>query len=139
MRNTRYSAFLLLTLVTFVVNAQTHQPNPKRAPERDENWLAERLGTPGNAAFTEWTRSHAIVFKTVKAGHGFDDMEKLAETVGNARIVALGEATHGKLKHRIIEFLATKMGFTIFSSKPICPRLIDLMTMCSTRLVIRAS
>ena len=40
--------------------------------------------------------------------------------VGDARIVALGEATHGtreffQLKHRMLEFLATEMGFTIFS------------------------
>jgi erythromycin esterase len=47
-------------------------------------------------------------------------MEPLTKIVGNARIVALGEATHGtreffQLKHRILEFLATRMGFTIFS------------------------
>ena len=40
--------------------------------------------------------------------------------IGNARIVSLGEATHGsreffQLKHRMLEFLATEMGFTIFS------------------------
>jgi erythromycin esterase len=56
----------------------------------------------------------------VEAGHGFDDMQPLAKIVGNARIVALGEATHGtreffQLKHRMIEFLATQKGFTIFS------------------------
>src|SRR5207253_10707138 len=37
-----------------------------------------------------------------------------------SRIVSLGEATHGsreffQLKHRMMEFLATEMGFTIFS------------------------
>jgi len=47
-------------------------------------------------------------------------MEPLAKIVGNARIVALGEATHGtreffQLKHRMVEFLATRMGFTIFA------------------------
>jgi hypothetical protein len=40
--------------------------------------------------------------------------------IGDARIVELGEATHGtreffQLKHRMLEFLATEMGFTIFS------------------------
>ncbi len=47
-------------------------------------------------------------------------MQPLKKVVGNARIVALGEATHGtreffQLKHRMLEFLATQMGFTIFS------------------------
>ena len=71
-------------------------------------------------AVVQWMREHAVPLKTVEAGHGFDDMEPLQRVVGNARIVALGEATHGtreffQLKHRMLEFLATKMGFTIFS------------------------
>jgi erythromycin esterase-like protein len=56
----------------------------------------------------------------VEAGRGFDDMQRLKRVVGDARIVSLGEATHGtreffQLKHRLLEFLATEMGFTIFS------------------------
>jgi erythromycin esterase len=40
--------------------------------------------------------------------------------IGSARIVALGEATHGtreffQLKHRLLEFLVTEMGFTTFA------------------------
>ena len=47
-------------------------------------------------------------------------MEPLDKVVGDARIVALGEATHGtrdffQLKHRMVEYLATRKGFTIFS------------------------
>ncbi|MGO9126637.1 MAG: erythromycin esterase family protein [Terriglobales bacterium] len=47
-------------------------------------------------------------------------MRPLARIVGDARIVALGEATHGtreffQLKHRMVEFLASQKGFTIFS------------------------
>ncbi|WP_395842540.1 erythromycin esterase family protein [Archangium violaceum] len=38
----------------------------------------------------------------------------------NVRVVALGEATHGtreffQLKHRMFEFLVTRMGFTVFA------------------------
>lgn len=67
-----------------------------------------------------WIRAHAIPLQTVEAGHGFDDLQPLAKVVGDARIVALGEATHGtreffQLKHRLIEFLASQKGFTIFS------------------------
>lgn len=121
MRNTRFSAFLFLIITAFVVDAQTPEPNLRPTVASGNDGVADRSATSsGETAFTEWTRSHAIALKTVEAGHGFDDMEKLGKTVGNARIVALGEATHGtreffQLKHRIIEFLATNKGFTIFS------------------------
>jgi erythromycin esterase-like protein len=67
-----------------------------------------------------WIRAHAIPIQTVEAGHGFDDLQPLAKVVGDARFVSLGEATHGsrqffQLKHRVIEFLASQKGFTIFS------------------------
>jgi hypothetical protein len=68
----------------------------------------------------DWIASHAVRLATPEAGHGFDDMRPLKKAIGNARIVSLGEATHGsreffQLKHRMLEFLATEMGFTIFS------------------------
>ncbi len=64
--------------------------------------------------------AQAIRLDTVEAGNGFADMQPLKHAIGNARIVSLGEATHGtreffQLKHRMLEFLATEMGFTIFS------------------------
>ena len=71
-------------------------------------------------AAVQWMRQNAIPLKTVEAGHGFDDLQPLDKVVGNARIVELGEATHGtreffQLKHRMIEYLATQKGFTTFS------------------------
>ena len=65
-------------------------------------------------------RNHAVRLETPQAGHGFADMAGIKKIVGNARIVSLGEATHGtreffQLKHRMLEYLATEMGFTIFS------------------------
>ena len=71
-------------------------------------------------AVTNWVRANAVPLKTVEARNGLADMEPLRKIVGNARIVSLGEATHGtreffQLKHRMLEFLATEMGFTIFS------------------------
>jgi erythromycin esterase-like protein len=87
-------------------------------------WLAEawQSDTPPAAGqpFVEWVRSHAVVLSTPEAGHGFADMQPLKQIVGDARVVELGEATHGtreffQMKHRMLEFLATEMGFTIFS------------------------
>jgi erythromycin esterase-like protein len=68
----------------------------------------------------DWIRTHAVPLKTPEAGKGFDDMRPLRALIGQARIVSLGEATHGsreffQLKHRMLEFLASEMGFSIFS------------------------
>ena len=71
-------------------------------------------------AVTDWIRANAVRLNIVEARNGFADMEPLRRIIGDARIVSLGEATHGtreffQLKHRMLEFLATQMGFTIFS------------------------
>lgn len=71
-------------------------------------------------AARSWLKANAIRLSTVEAGHGFTDLQPLKKIIGDARIVALGEATHGsreffQLKHRMLEFLATEKGFTIFS------------------------
>ena len=68
----------------------------------------------------DWVRGHAIRLTTAEAGHGFADLEPLERVIGDARIVSLGEATHGsreffQLKHRMLEYLASRMGFSIFS------------------------
>jgi len=73
--------------------------------------------TPAQLA---WLKANAIEIKSVDAGTGFVDLPKLKGAIGDARIVSLGEATHGtreifQMKHRLIEFLASELGFTIFS------------------------
>lgn len=73
--------------------------------------------TPEGAA---WVKSHAVALKSCVAGSGFEDLGALREIVGDARIVALGEPTHGtreafQMKHRLLEYLATEMGFRVFS------------------------
>src|SRR3954470_14494094 len=76
-------------------------------------------GTP-SASQLAWLKANAIEISTVDAGTGFADLQKLKAAVGAARIVSLGEATHGtreifQMKHRLTEFLAAELGFTIFS------------------------
>jgi erythromycin esterase len=68
----------------------------------------------------DWLRSNAIEIKSVEAGTGFADLQGLKAVIGEARIVSLGESTHGtreifQMKHRLTEFLASELGFTIFS------------------------
>src|SRR5215510_1964905 len=68
----------------------------------------------------EWLRKNAVVLKTAEAGNGFSDLQPLKQLIGDARIVALGEPTHGshevfQMKHRLLEFLVERLGFSIFS------------------------
>ncbi len=91
---------------------------------------ADPNGTNAEAA-RSWLQANAIRLDTVEAGHGFADMQPLKKIVGDARIVALGEATHGtreffQLKHRLVEFLAAEMGFTIFSIEANMPEAFRL-------------
>jgi erythromycin esterase len=64
-----------------------------------------------------WLREHAVPLRAVDPGNGFADLEFLKSTLADVRIVGLGEATHGthefvRVKHRLIEFLVTEMGFS---------------------------
>lgn len=65
-------------------------------------------------------KKQAIPLSSVKAGSGFNDLEPIGRMVGDARIVALGEASHGtaeffQMKHRLLEYLVEKKGFTVFA------------------------
>src|ERR1700730_14062465 len=67
----------------------------------------------------EWIRSAAIPLATVEPRQSDDDPAAVRPIIGRARIVSLGEATHGtreffKLKHRILEFCVAELGFTMF-------------------------
>jgi erythromycin esterase len=70
----------------------------------------------------DWLRGRAVPLVTVEPESGLADLEPLRALIGNARVVMLGEATHGsreffQLKHRIFEFLAREMGFTVFAQE----------------------
>ena len=78
------------------------------------------LSEKETAELHKWLREKSIHLKTVAAGSGFDDMQPLKAVMGDARIVALGEAAHmnrdfSRVKHRMIEFLVNEMGFTVFA------------------------
>ena len=67
-----------------------------------------------------WLRSAAIALASPEAGNGYDDIRPLGRWLGKARVVALGEATHGtreffQIKHRILEYLVAEKGFTVFA------------------------
>jgi erythromycin esterase len=76
--------------------------------------------TTAPAEAVAWLKANAIPFDTSQAGSGFADLQPLKKVIGDARIVALGEATHGtreffEMKHRLLEFLVVEMGFNTFA------------------------
>ena len=94
-----------------------------------------KLPAPNNFAANNkeinWLKENCVTIKTELAENGFEDLQPLKELIGNARIVALGENTHGtseifKMKHRLVEFLTTQMGFTIFSIEASMPEAYKL-------------
>lgn len=65
-------------------------------------------------------KQYAAPLKTVQAGGNLGDLAAFGQAVGDARMVALGEASHGtreffQLKHRLLEYLAKEKGFTVFA------------------------
>ena len=67
-----------------------------------------------------WFRNVAIPIASASPESGTADFMPLEKMIGDARIVAMGEATHGtreffQLKHRILEFLVERMSFTVFA------------------------
>jgi erythromycin esterase len=88
---------------------------------------------PAPAEVIDYIGKHAIALTTVEAGNGLDDMAPLGKLVGKAKIIALGEATHGsreifQMKHRFLEYLVAKQGFTVFAieaNQPECRAIND--------------
>lgn len=86
--------------------------------DAEVNLDIERIYRVTPPAVAEWIRTSAL---------RFDDTAAIRNVVGTARIVALGEATHGtreffQLKHRMLEFLVREMGFSVFAMEVSAPQ-----------------
>ncbi len=98
--------------------AATHAAAVSLQPAADHSATPETTAIVNEGA--AWLKQNAIPVSTVLAGQGFDDLAGLDKIIGDARIVALGEPTHGtreafQMKHRLLEYLVEKKGFSIFS------------------------
>lgn len=65
----------------------------------------------------DWLRSRAQPIAYVEPRADLSDLQFLRSALGGARVVGLGEATHGtrevfQFKHRLVQFLVTELGFT---------------------------
>lgn len=100
-------AFVLLAIVLVGCNTTIQQPS------------ISAVSTADNIDIRA-LRQAAVPFRTAEAGGDYSDLAPLKQIVGNARIVSLGEGTHGtreffQMKHRVLEYLVKEMGFTMFA------------------------
>src|SRR5262245_44477534 len=71
-------------------------------------------------AVVTWVQQHSIPFDTDDPTAPSADLQPFKAMVGPARVVALGEDTHGtaeffRMKHRLLRLLVEEMGFTDFA------------------------
>ncbi len=91
--------------------------------------MGQELPEPPESPEVAWVRANAHGVRTAEPGTTptpLDDLAVLKDLIGDARIVGLGESTHGtrehfQMKHRVLEYLASEMGFTIFSIEASAP------------------
>ncbi|MBC8470708.1 MAG: erythromycin esterase family protein [Planctomycetes bacterium] len=89
------------------------------------------LSVEETAELHTWLKENAVHLNTLETGSGFDDMQPLKAVIGDARIVALGEAAHcngsfSRVKHRMVEFLVNEMDFTVFAIEATFPGALEL-------------
>ena len=81
------------------------------------------VAPPGQTELS-WLARHASPLRSVQTpvdGAADDsDLRVIADIVGTARILGLGESTHGtreffQVKHRLLDYLVRELGFTLFA------------------------
>ena len=86
-------------------------------------WLIALLTAISSMAFAtplEYVQKNAAPITSLELGSSLTDLEPLAAIVGDARIVGMGEATHGtaeftQVRARMLEYLVREQGFTVFA------------------------
>ena len=71
----------------------------------------------GDESFERWAKSHAIQLQTVELKSDLGDMRQFKSLIGSARVVAIGEPTHGAheplaFRNRLFRYLVEESGFT---------------------------
>jgi erythromycin esterase len=91
---------------------------PIADPQAEVSAVLPRTSGASPAAL-EWIGKHHVPLRTVEPGSGTGDLAGLDAAFAGARVVGLGEATHGtreffQLKHRLLEYLVERHGYTVF-------------------------
>jgi erythromycin esterase len=75
---------------------------------------------PASEATVAWTRRNAIPIQIADNGDNTDDLRRYDSLFAGARVVGLGEGTHGtreffQLKERFVKYLGAERGFGVFA------------------------
>ncbi len=92
--------------------------------------LACLIGGPKTDQETD-IASRLVPLSTVIPGGDYKDLGVIGAAIGESRVVAMGEATHGtreffQMKHRVFRYLAEKKGFKIFALEASMPDCIAM-------------
>lgn len=84
-----------------------------------------------NGETVDWLNRSSQALATTDPNASLDDLEPLRQMIGNAHVVGLGEGTHGtrefiQIRHRILKYLVTKMGFTQIGIEATAPESDDV-------------
>lgn len=99
-------AIYALALFPTVCHAEIEQADTSSTAEIREQAIA-------------WIQKNAVRLTSMTAGSGFQDLEPVAGMIGDAKVIGLGEASHGtreffQFKHRMLEYLVEHHGFRLF-------------------------
>ena len=90
------------------------------APMAPRNLDFEGVVTPASRPDTrDWIVANSFAFSSDDPSAPQSELEPLRAKIGSATMVGLGEGTHGtrefqRMKHRIVKFLVSEMGFSHF-------------------------
>jgi len=96
---------VLFVVCTLVLRATAQQPTPSVLRPED--------------ALQTWVSEHAIAVRSIDPmDEDFSDLEPLMDSIGSARVVQIGEPSHGagssfEAKARLLKFLHRRMGFDV--------------------------
>jgi erythromycin esterase len=79
----------------------------------------------------DWLAQHSFPLATTDPATPLADLAPLKDMIGSAHVVGLGEGSHGtrqyfQVKHRILEYLVSQLGFTMFAMEASGPEANDL-------------
>jgi erythromycin esterase len=120
---------LVLCIASSVVVAACSRADQLVRPPLPPGDTVGVVDTTARAAI--WLSSVAVPLATTEPGTDLTDLAPLRAMVGTARVVGLGEGTHGtreffQLKHRVFQFLVREMGFTHFAIEATWPEANDV-------------
>src|SRR5687767_14724300 len=109
---------LVVTLIVSVITLHSTATTVESALTRQRPNLQSTGPGAGDASQT-WIAGHAIAVRSIDPmDEDFSDLEPLNDAIGSARVVQLGEPSHGAgssfaAKARLIKFLHQRLGFDL--------------------------